>query len=211
MTTNSDPSLGKTSVHVRKAVLRDVGSLGWLVLRYSPLLVAQARYRLGPRLRRVIDPEDIVQEVWAVALERAGDLPEAETAASRMFLKFLTTTLLNKINTRVQKHILGKPTVEEVASDGEAAAADRIAGRGPGALTAAGHREAVERLEAALEEMSEADREVVVLRFIEQRENREVALLLHLEPGTVSQRLHRALERLRGLLPADLLGDPGPG
>ena len=37
---------------------------------------AQAEYRLGPRLRRHVDPDDMVQEVWATALPRLPELGE---------------------------------------------------------------------------------------------------------------------------------------
>ena len=63
-----------TSLHLRQAVGGCADSLAWLVRRLSPLLIVQAEYRLGPDLRRVYDPEDLVDEVWVVALPRLGEL-----------------------------------------------------------------------------------------------------------------------------------------
>ena len=59
-------------------------------------------------------------------------------------------------------------------------------------------------------ELSPADREVVILRGIEQGNNRDVATVLQLEPNTVAVRYRRALAKLRAELPDsiwDELGD----
>ena len=64
-----------TSLHVRRAADGDSESLGWVVARLSPLLLAQADYRLGPVLRSLYDPEDLVNDTWIVALPRLPELP----------------------------------------------------------------------------------------------------------------------------------------
>lgn len=53
--------LGGTTPHVRRAIGGDHASMGWLVERFSPLLLLQAEYRLGRTLRGRFDPEDLVQ------------------------------------------------------------------------------------------------------------------------------------------------------
>ena len=73
MTSDSDPVLidgDLTTFHVRKAVGGDDDSLGWVVTRFSPVLMAQADYRLGAQLRALYDPEDLVADVWAVAIPK---------------------------------------------------------------------------------------------------------------------------------------------
>jgi RNA polymerase sigma-70 factor (ECF subfamily) len=64
-----------------------------------------------------------------------------------------------------------------------------------------------ERVRAALAQLAERDREVLVLRYLEQLSTREIAEVLGIPEGTVKSRHLRALERLRGLL-GDLEDEP---
>lgn len=63
--------------------------------------------------------------------------------------------------------------------------------------------ERVQRLHTALANLPHADREVLVLRYLEQRDTAEVAALLDLSRAAIDARLSRARARLRGLLPAE--------
>ena len=63
--------------------------------------------------------------------------------------------------------------------------------------------EAVSALRSALEQLEEIDREVLVLRHLEELSNNEVAQILGIDKYAASKRYLRALERLRGVLPAD--------
>src|SRR5262249_16732954 len=65
-----DDDLGETSLHVRRALTGDAASLEWLVTRLSPLLVLEARERLGPDLGRLYDADDLVQDAWLITLPR---------------------------------------------------------------------------------------------------------------------------------------------
>ena len=51
-----DPA-GTTSLHLRRASEGDADSLQEAVRRLTPLLLAQARYRLKAVARRVMDPD----------------------------------------------------------------------------------------------------------------------------------------------------------
>jgi RNA polymerase sigma-70 factor (ECF subfamily) len=57
-----------------------------------------------------------------------------------------------------------------------------------------------ERVRAVLERLPAGDREVLVLRHLEQMPVREVAAVLGVGEGAVRMRLVRALGRLRDLL-----------
>jgi RNA polymerase sigma-70 factor (ECF subfamily) len=70
------------------------------------------------------------------------------------------------------------------------------------------HEEQRERVRAALERLPAADREVLVLRHLEQMPAREVAAVLGVGEGAVRMRLVRALGRLRDLIDQDLKEQP---
>ncbi len=97
-----------TSLHVQRARSGDERSRAWLVARFSPLLRAQARYRLPGGLSRLVDADDLVDEVWMVALPRMAELRERDGRHTPVLLKFLSSTMLNKINNLIAKHLRGE-------------------------------------------------------------------------------------------------------
>ena len=106
-----------TTIHVRRAREGDLRSVAWLVEKFSPLLLANARYRLGPRLVTIYEPQDVVTDVWMVALPRLGSLSERDARFTPVLVKFLSTTLLFKVNKVIDKHIRRRGHERPFASD----------------------------------------------------------------------------------------------
>ena len=85
---------------VKRALLsaqsNDLTALAWLIEHFSPALISSAYRRIGgnPRLR--IEPEDLVQDVWAVFIRRMGDLKVTEERAAPLVMSFLTGTMSNE-------------------------------------------------------------------------------------------------------------------
>jgi RNA polymerase sigma-70 factor (ECF subfamily) len=61
--------------------------------------------------------------------------------------------------------------------------------------------EMVSKLKTSLEKLEEIDREVLVLRHLEELSNNEVAQILGIHKYAASKRYLRALERLRSVMP----------
>lgn len=198
-----DPaSLDPTTRHVARAREGDVASLEWLVERFSPLLLAQARYRLGPRMASRIPPDDVVQDTWARALPHLATLTPREGRSTPVLLRFLSTTLLRQVNNLLRLRV--HAAEEALDSSSPLRSLDEET-RGP--LTRAMHLESRALVLAAIDELAERDRELVVLRAIEQRTNEEVAELLGLAPNTAAQAYRRALQRLRARLPSSVFDE----
>ncbi len=178
-----------TSFHVLRARTGDDSSLAWIVNRFTPLLLEQARYRIGAALRRRLEPEDLVQEVWAVALPALGGLEPREGRTTPVVLKFLSTTLLYRVNNHARKLVRSREDADPAW--GALPAATR------GAVTRAVGAEGHNELLSALDGLSDRDREVVVLRGIEQHSNAKAAELLGETPNAVSLRYNRAIQALR--------------
>lgn len=70
-------------------------------------------------------------------------------------------------------------------------------------------RENLERVRAAIDELPEAYRAVLVLRDIEGLDTAEAATVLEVTPNTVKTRLHRARQALRALLEPSFTGEGG--
>ena len=62
------------------------------------------------------------------------------------------------------------------------------------------HQEAVEAVWKAVEALSQQQRAVFVLRFVEELELREIAEVMGLRVGSVKAHLFRALQTVRGQL-----------
>lgn len=151
---------------------------------HDPLLLA-VRARLGARLRGALESEDVLQSVVKDAL---ADIDRFEPRGPGSLQRWLATCVLNKIRTHARRQVVR----------------ERVELAGPEALERAAPEERprylaserFERLEIALDALSEEMREVVLLRAIEGRSNAEAAELCGKHPDAVSKAYNRALARL---------------
>ncbi len=199
-----------TTYHVRRAREGDAPSLEWVVNRFAPLLLANARYRLGKTLSQIYDPEDIVNDVWAVALPKLADLPARNNRYTPVVMKYLSTTLVYRINNLVEKHIKGKPKNFGGASAGDTEAGsplDRISARETGIFTVTMRRDTRDEILSALNGLEERDRELILLRGVEGQSYKEIAVLLGGDPKQLAVTYQRAIHKLRELLPGSIFQD----
>lgn len=186
--------------HLRRAVAQDSVSLAWLMTRLTPFLRLQARYRLRGPLRRLYDPDDLVNDVWAITLPRLGDLRERNGALWPVLLRFLGATLLNRANQMIARELSRRRPCNGARGPGPSPL-DQLPDPLAKASTLAERNEHLVALNEGLERLGEVDREVIVLRLIEEVPNEEVARRLGVTPGAVSKRLKASLERLRRRMP----------
>jgi RNA polymerase sigma-70 factor (ECF subfamily) len=151
--------------------------------------------RLSPR----VDPSDIVQEALA---EAAGKLDGYLRSRPISFYPWLRQIAEQRIIAARRRHLdAGRRTLARQEPNGlpnesvQELAERLLAGEAPSAGLRRSERKAVVR--AALERLKESDREVLVLRFLEELPSREVAEILGVTEGAVRLRMMRALERLR--------------
>lgn len=190
-----------TTVHVRRARGGDLESQGWLIERFTPILLTHAKHRMGPLLLARVEPEDVVQDVWALALPRLPELTERDGRHTPVVMRFLATAILNRINNLLRLRMTDEHADAPLSAIPEAT-------RGP--LTRAIRQEHRWLVHEAIEGLGERDRELVLLRALEQHSNAAVAEQLNLDPNTAAQAYRRALIKLREKLPGtafDELGD----
>lgn len=193
-----------TTLHLRAAIRGERAGLEWFVERFTPLLLAQASHRLGPELRRLTDPEDLVQDVWVRVLPRLAGLKPRAGRMTPVVLRFASSTLLNRLNNLLAAHL------RRAAEAGRAPEDELIPGLAAETTDAVGRSirsEGVDAVRQAIAALSDDDRAVVVLRGIEQNPVRDVALLLGLRPNTVTVRYRRALARLREMVPGSVFDE----
>ena len=135
--------------------------------------------------RRHEDAEDAAQESFLVALQRIEECRNPEK-----FGGWLMTIVRNRSRNLLRRESLRETSaLPETARSGEPQP-DRMAERG----------ELSERLKLALDELSDVQRQVVLLHDLEGWKHREIAERLELPSGTVRSHLHFARKALRNLL-----------
>jgi RNA polymerase sigma factor (sigma-70 family) len=147
-----------------------------------------------------------------VALPRLAELREREGHCTPVLLKFLSTTLLNRVNSLITKHLRGARgmRLSLAGGSGPGDPMERFPAQLTSAFTIARRHETQEALRTVLEGLSSQDREILVLRGIEQVSNGETGRLLGLSPSAVTMRFQRALGRLREQLPGSILEELVP-
>jgi len=193
-----------TSLHVRRARDGERASIEWIVGRFTPLLLANARYQLRGVLGGLYEPEDLVQEVWLVALPRLAELPERGGRYTPVLLKFLSGILVNKVGNWLQKHVLAKSRPRAEAGAGRPSAMLDAADPVTGIVTRLLRAEQKDAVLEALGELSQEDQDILVLRGVEQSSYAAIGVLLRVDPSVLPMRYHRALERLRKRLPGSV-------
>ncbi len=128
---------------------------------------------------------------------------------AKVLLKYLSTSLLRRINA-LSRQVARREEVtlrRHGADDSLSSGLDQFANTTTGVVNRSARSEASLALHAVLEELDDADREVLILRSIEQRSNAEVAELVGHSESSVSKRFNRGLEKLRQKLPESMLNE----
>lgn len=191
----------QTTLHVRRAIDGEALSVDWVVERFTPLLHAQARYRLSKQLQAVCSAGDLVNEVWAIVLPKLGKIVERDGRSTPVFVKYLSSTLNYRLSDLIKRHIRGKPKRVDLQGDEDGGGfLANLPDEATGVATRFLAEEHKSLLTESIERLGRTDREIVVLRGIEQLSYGAIAVLLEVEEGTVRVRYHRALQRLRTTL-----------
>jgi RNA polymerase sigma-70 factor, ECF subfamily len=165
--------------------------------------------RLDPRIRARLDPSDIVQETQLEAYRRMDDFLTRRPMPFRVWLRktaYERLLKLRRFHVEAARRSVGRELVLPDHSSMLLAHAFLDQGSSPSKQLA--RTELVRRVRQAVAELSEADREILLMRSVEELPYREIACILDIDAGAARQRYGRALLRLRKLLlDANLLED----
>jgi RNA polymerase sigma-70 factor (ECF subfamily) len=181
----------------------DPAARGRLLERHRSRLRRMVAVRLDRRLAARLDPSDVVQEA---ILEAAAGLDDYLRDRPLPFYPWLRRLAELRLADAYRRHLAaarrGVTREEPPALPGESVLelADRLLAPGGGPSAAARRRERRDRVRAALDALPARDREVLVLRFLEDLPTAEAAAVLGIGEGALKMRVVRALQRLRELL-----------
>jgi RNA polymerase sigma factor (sigma-70 family) len=202
----------EASRHVHQAVRGSDSSLAWLVERFTPALLLQAERRMGDTLRRHVEPTDLVDDVWLVAIRRMPDLHPVEGRAVRVLMRFLGTVLLRHIRDVYEKLLrraaLGS-ALDRVGKDAQSSIErlSQISSSATGSVSGLIRAERLAAIRAAIDELDPLEREIVTSRAIEGASAADVAAELELTPNHLGVTLHRAIRKIRERLPDSVFDD----
>jgi RNA polymerase sigma-70 factor (ECF subfamily) len=161
--------------------------------------------RMDPRLAARIDPSDVVQEATAEADRKLSDYLRRRDCAFYPWLRKIAwerLVQLHRQHIHAQKRSIKRELRWNLNLPDESVMqlADRLEASGTSPSRHLMKDEIRQRVRAALEQLTSQNREVVVLRHLEQLALKDVAAVLSISESAVQSRYRRAIERLHDLL-----------
>jgi RNA polymerase sigma-70 factor (ECF subfamily) len=191
---------------LRSAAAGDDPALASLWQRHRPRLRRMIQLRLDRRLRRRVDPSDILQEAYIDLAARLPDYARERPMPIFLWIRLVVGQRLTQVHRRhlgTARRDAGREVPLHSGALPQASSASKAAqlvGRFTSASRAAARAEQRLRLEQALDDMDAIDREIIALRHFEELSNAEAAQVLSLTKAAASKRYVRALTRLQSIL-----------
>ncbi|QDT55221.1 RNA polymerase sigma factor CnrH [Caulifigura coniformis] len=200
-----EPSVEPSPELLRNAADGQAEALNALLDGVRDPIRRMIRARMDRRMAGRVDASDIVQDVLMEATRRLPDYIRGPAMPFRLWLRQIAQDRMIDLHRRhrAQRRDVTREQTGAPAGWDDASSLDLAARLVDSELTPAAHairQELQRRFYSALDELREDDREVVVMRHVEQMGNNEVAEALGLTPAAAGMRYLRALRRLKEVL-----------
>lgn len=178
--------------------------LGQLLQLYRNYLTVLATTQLDRRLRRRMNPSDLVQETLLAAHR---DIGQFRGCTEREFLAWLRQILIHCLHHAIETHLKAKMrdvrcevSIEQVNANLDRSVVDFaqvLADPGPSPSAATRQRDSVVAFADQLAKLRPQYREVVVLRNLQGLSFDEIAERMDRKPGAVRMLWLRAIEKFK--------------
>jgi RNA polymerase sigma-70 factor, ECF subfamily len=203
-----DPDLPETNALLKGASIGDELARQRLFDRYRSRLRQMVAVRMDRRLLARVDPSDVVQEAYA---EAVNNLEKYLRDRPLPFYPWLRQFALQKILQLQRHHIYARCRSVEREDSGQTPPSDLCADALVNLLVASAtspsrrliREELCNLVQSALQRLNASDRDILLMRHIEEMSTAEIGEVLGINVGAVRARHVRALQRLRGLLNED--------
>jgi RNA polymerase sigma-70 factor (ECF subfamily) len=187
---------------LHRAATGDQGARQQLLARHRGRLRQMVALRIDRRMAARVDPSDVVQEALADAAANLSDYVKTRPLPFYPWLRqFAWERLLqlHRHHLRSERRSVAREQLRifDLADESEAMLAERLVNSASSPSARLLAAELRDRVRAALEALEPRDREVLVLRYLEQLSTKEIAAVLGISEAAVKTRHRRALERLR--------------
>ena len=190
------------------AALGNAIDLNRLLALHRARLKRMIMTRLDPRLQGRLDASDVVQEVHFEVSQRFNEYLKNPDVPFFNWIRFLAKQKMaecvrRNINTQMRDVRREESMANDRMADSSIALTRFLIGAAEKPSAALDKEEVNQLVAHAIESMSELDREILLMRHVEQLSTEEAATELGISVNTCRQRHLRALQRLRELM-ADL-------
>ena len=187
----------------------DPDALGELFAAHQQRLLHIIRVRMDRRLAGRVDAEDVLQEVFLDAAARVKHFIDSHSGSFFIWLRLVTNQTMANLYRRHLDTKMRDARRDVSFSPGKAyenptrPIAMQLIGHLTSPSNVAMRKEAIEKLEQAIEELKPIDREAIALRHFELLDNKEVAEILGINEKAASIRYIRAVRRLKDAINPD--------
>src|SRR4051794_1127551 len=190
---------------LQRARSGDAAARSELLELYRGRLRRMVAIRIDKRLAARVDPSDIVQEAMRDAFKR---LTEYFASPEIAFYPWLRRIAWDRLMDMYRQHITAEKRsvlkehvrAPELNDESMAELAHNLAANSQNPRQRAMLAELESRMMAALAQLKLEDRELLVLRYVEQLDVEEIANVLEISRTAVTSRHLRAVQRLRQFL-----------
>ena len=193
----NDPDTAELIDQVRQG---NESAAGKLFDRHRGRLRQMVAVRIDDRLAARVDPSDVVQETLMVASRRLGEYVSEQSIAFYPWLRQIAWNCLVDLHRR---HVMaGRRAVDReqhlgISDTSMGLLADHLLTSETGPLGSLLRQELRARVRAVLSQLAAEDRELLLLRHLEQLSMCECAEVMGISETAATQRQLRALRRLR--------------
>ena len=190
---------------LRRVDQGDTSAVGQLLDRHRVRLRQMVAVRIDPRLAARVDPSDVVQEALAEASQKLPEYLRHRPLPFYPWLRQIAWETLVDLHTRhvsVQKRSVTREGHNDLdlSENSTMQLIDRLVASGTSPSGRMVRKEIRERVREALEQLPTHDREVMILRHLEQLSLKEIAAVLGITEAAAQSRYRRAVERLHAVL-----------
>jgi RNA polymerase sigma-70 factor (ECF subfamily) len=199
---------GDTKELLGRAHGGDASAVRALLQRHRAQLARMVDARIDPRLRGRIDPSDVIQETLAAASQKMDRYLAEQPIPFYPWLRQIAWEKLVHLHDRHLRAAKRSVAREQIARPGisDESVMDltrQFVGGASSPSAAAVRNELRQRVRQSLDALSEGDREVLLLRYLEQLSSKEIGAIMGVSEAAVNMRHMRALERMRKTLSSD--------
>ncbi len=201
----SVPEDPETELRLSRAREGDEAAVRWLLDRYRPRLRQMIGLRLDDRLASRLDASDVVQETLMDAAQRLDGYLRDRPLPFYPWLHRLASERIaqaHRYHLRTQRREAMREQAPGSGPIGPSARRliDVLAASGTSPSKHLIREEDRVAIWQALAELSEQDREILVMRYLDQLGFSEIAAILEISDGAARLRHYRALQRIGPLL-----------
>jgi RNA polymerase sigma-70 factor, ECF subfamily len=210
---NMWPTTDATKELLDRAKAGDAQAREQLLMDFREPLRRVVGMRLDPALARRVDASDIVQDVLIEAHQRLKDYLQKPNMPFHLWLRHLAQDRI--IDTHRRHRLAKRRSIDREqalerpawADDSSANLVAQLIDTENTPASAAIQEELKRKLQAAVHQLADDDRDIILMRHHEQLSNQDVAAIYGLSEAAASMRYLRALRKLRTVLLPDG-GDP---